>query len=207
MVDFTLYTGFGPKIGVFAVEPDHFKTIKTHADKILDNPEDQIDHGKELAGQIRSEPAIVKNEELYAIFRRYVGHYVTAYMKHQELNVQKFDMKITSSWLVDQKPGEYNPPHFHGNCNISSVMYLEVPQVEEDKELLKKKRRADGWINFNNNSMRGLAEFETGGVSWEPTVGMLYVFPARLVHSVNPWKGKGRRISLSFNTQVDFKKK
>ena len=199
-----MFPGFGPKIGVFALESQHFNDIKKHADSILDNPETQVDHGKQLAGQIHSEPAVMDDKAIYNIFKLYVKRYVDTFLKQQGLGEKLFNMNITSAWLVDQKPGEYNPPHDHGDSNISSVMYLQMPIIEQDKKLLEKKNRADGMINFINNSNRALHEFETGGVTWMPEVGMLYVFPSRLIHSVNPWKGKGKRISLSFNTQVNF---
>ena len=31
------------------------------------------------------------------------------------------------------KPGEYNPPHIHSNCDLSSVLFISIP------EKLKKK--------------------------------------------------------------------
>ena len=80
-----------------------------------------------------------------------------------------------------------------------------MPELEYDTELMSKgKKPIDGQIAFINNSNRILDEFEMGEVSWLPNVGSVYVFPSRLLHAVNPWKGKGRRISLSWNTQITF---
>ena len=31
-------------------------------------------------------------------------------------------------WGVSQYSDEYNPAHYHGNCQISSVLYLKIPE-------------------------------------------------------------------------------
>ena len=203
----SLFKNFGPKIGCYQLSEDHLKSLQDYAQAIFDNPEEQIDWGKNLAGQIHNEPYLIENDEIYGILNVYTRHYLRSLLTDWAYDLQQ--MKITSSiksaWLVDQRPGEYNPTHFHTGTNVSSVLYLDMPEFEYDQALIDKgKNQPDGQISFINSSMRTLAELEMGQVSWTPTIGSVYVFPSRLLHAVNPWKGKGRRLSLSWNTGFIF---
>ena len=201
----TMFKNFGPMIGCYKLEKEHLSKLQEYSNNILDTPELNVNWGKNLAGQIHNEPYLIENEEIYNILNIYTRHYTRSYLSDFAYDLQKtkINTRIDNAWLVDQRPGEYNPIHHPIGTNLSSVLYLEMPELEYDIELLDKGKQAvDGQIAFVNNSNRVLDEFEMGEISWTPNVGSVYVFPSRLLHAVNPWKGKGRRLSLSWNTEV-----
>ena len=201
----TMFKNFGPMIGCYKLENEQLSKLQEYSNNILDIPELNVNYGKSLAGQIHNEPYLIENDEIYNILNIFTRHYVRSYLSDFAYDLQqtKINTEIKSAWLVDQRPGEYNPIHHHTGSNLSSVLYLDMPELEYDFELLDKgKNPVDGQIAFINNSNRIIDEFEMGEISWTPNVGSVYVFPSRLLHAVNPWKGKGRRLSLSWNTQV-----
>ena len=88
--------------------------------------------------------------------------------------------------------------HIHTECQISTVMYLKIPEFLPSR---KKGREDDGNITFVNSTCNdsGLVSPQ---FSWRPQVGDFFIFPAQQSHFVYPFRtadGKGERRSVSFN--------
>jgi len=106
--------------------------------------------------------------------------------------------KLVSMWVVSQKDNEYQPSHMHTECQISGVMYLNIPEYLPDRILVDNN---DGGITFTSN----VAKDSTWGhstVTLQPAVGDIYIFPSSMHHMVYPFRtldGGGERRSVAFN--------
>ena len=105
---------------------------------------------------------------------------------------------LDSLWVNFQKPGEYNPPHWHTG-DMSFVLFLQVPEgLKKENEDIK---------GVHNNEGPGMLIFDfgehlpfsIGRVSKMPVVGDIIMFPSWLKHLVHDFKSEGERISVSGN--------
>ena len=110
--------------------------------------------------------------------------------------------RVDSLWINFQKSGEYNPIHTHPNCDLSFILFLEIP-----KEMLKEKPSPQtappGYTGF----MYG--EDASGFITHrivKPQEGVLLMFPSNLRHYVSHFNSKVTRISVSGNVTFLSKK-
>ena len=101
-------------------------------------------------------------------------------------------------WVVRQFEGEYNPTHWH-NGHISAAGYLKLPDNFGPSKQ-EKAGNDHGKINFVHGSRQFLS---MPIISHKPEVGKIFLFPNYIMHSVNPFYGKGERRSISFNARID----
>ena len=177
-------------------------------DEIVNNSKSK-NHGPTLAGQIKWEPTIdidlVKKMGIIDYFYRTIAQYCM----RTHLQTYPFDYDevpplteyiINEMWIISQKDNEYNPLHRHMGCNLSSVMYLKVPEFLPAR---KQREDLDGNICFHSSPMHPDGVFgHIGRISMKPKVGDFYLFPAEQMHEVYPFRtadGKGERRSVSFN--------
>ena len=185
-------------------------------DQVLQNP-DRKNWGENLAGQIADEPLIphelMQNYKIgekgnvYGFFMDIVGKYVQHCTLQQATSQSIDDVKdiewltqMKSCWVISQWEGEYNPIHIHTECQMSTVMYLKVPEFLPST---KPERDDDGCIMFIGGA--GNPTLLTRNLlKVKPVVGDFFIFPAHLQHTVYPFKTDGdfERRSVSFN--ADF---
>ena len=126
-------------------------------------------------------------------------------------------------WVNSMKEGEYNPVHLHTNCDLSSIFYID--DYIGDEPIDNKRTDVpslDGHTNFFFGSAQNGANIkqhtQTGEISSlsagipqathmdvKPKAGDFFVFPHWMMHSVYPFKGKGRRITAAINYDFNFK--
>ena len=95
------------------------------------------------------------------------------------------------------RPKEYNPIHVHTFCDLSFVLWLEVPQ-----RMLNEAKK-----NETNASNPGTTGFLYGEDKWSvvtekhftPTPNNLMIFPADLRHQVMHFNSKVTRTSVAGN--------
>jgi uncharacterized protein (TIGR02466 family) len=103
--------------------------------------------------------------------------------------------QIKSCWSNVNPPGGYNQPHNHiaGDTLLSGFYYVDLGGCEE--------REYAGRTIFQDRS--GIALKGQDPLSREyavvPKPGVLVLFPAALMHYVEPYRGTGLRISVAFN--------
>ncbi len=103
------------------------------------------------------------------------------------------ELYITQSWINYTEPNGFHHKHIHQNSLLSGVFYIDA-EAEDQIEFYRDdiypfQFEYEDFDILNANSW------------WMPAAaGRLYIFPSRLVHGVNPTRGKSTRISLSFNT-------
>ena len=192
---------FGPRI-LSMMLPEH---IIQRINDLGDNQQNKINMDGRLAGVIKDEPELT-NEEMDSIGIRQIFNdigkqYVDTILNqnhHFTYDPEKYkiDMEFKSGWIVNQKENEYNPAHYHSNCNISSVLYLKVPDFKPRGYTGKK--NIDGYIEFINSTVDH-SMLSAGSYLVKPEVGKLLMFPSTLLHTVYPFQGPGERRSLAFN--------
>ncbi|HEX2095731.1 MAG TPA: TIGR02466 family protein [Longimicrobiaceae bacterium] len=111
----------------------------------------------------------------------------------------EIDMTIFGAANVLERGG-YHTYHVHTHCHLSGVYYVSTgePDPENPKSgtICFYEPRPGG--SMLHTRYLGFAEdFEV-----EPEPGMVLVFPAFLGHSVHPFTGAGRRITVAFNATL-----
>jgi len=165
--------------------------------------------GEHLAGQIATEP-LIEHSDLTTSTMDYFKGMVQEYVIRcrcqmypplsDTIRKEKWTIEMVRLWAISQRPNEYNPIHFHKNCNISAVMYIKIPTMLPSR---KKHRSDDGAIVFLGNSSRE-TELSMPTVECPPRVGDFFIFGANQQHAVYPFRcAKGEtnteRRSISFN--------
>ena len=128
---------------------------------------------------------------------------IASWIKEYVLGAEQFygsqiatNVTIKSAWVNYMKPREFNPPHVHTECHLSSVLFLNVPDLNKEKEKYKGTHHGPGTLEFLYGDERFL---NNAHYSVTPVKGDFYVFPANVRHYVAPFKTKGERISVSAN--------
>ena len=191
---------FGPAIGSANIPKTLIDKINNFIDEVIKdkNKSKKFDWGKYLAGQVTQEiklPKEIIDGELLNFLRESTKAFVESLT---DKKVTKF--QLISCWVVRQFQNEYNPTHWH-NGHISGAGYLKLPNnFGASKQ--EKAKNVNGKINF----VHGSHQFLSSPISIKkPEVGKIFLFPNYLMHSVNPFYGKGERRSLSFNAYIDEK--
>ena len=189
---------FGPAIGQTTIPEKLIEKINSFVDEVIldEKKSKELDWGQRLAGQVTQEIALpdeMLNGDLLNFFAAITRTYVENLTNRK---VTKFN--LMKCWVVRQFEGEYNPAHWH-NGHISAAGYLKLPKdFGESKQ--KKNKNLNGKINFIHGSRQFLS---MPIISEKPEVGKMFLFPNYIMHSVNPFYGKGERRSISFNAKVD----
>ena len=120
--------------------------------------------------------------------------YCKLYIKSTKNYVK--EINIIDSWVVGYSKNNYQGEHSHGNndLSISGVIYTKVPLKSSP-------------INFftPNPYSTHICVINTDCVSYQPSDGMLLLFPSFLKHLVQPNKDlqdSDLRICLAFNAMA-----
>ena len=113
-----------------------------------------------------------------------------------ELQRARIDVVFyAGSWANVSRDGAYNKVHNHPGAVWSGVVYVDMgnPDPEpRDNACIEFVDPRPGNIHANKIQLR-------------PSAGLLLMFPAWLHHYVNPYRGKGTRISIAFNVNVEVR--
>jgi hypothetical protein len=203
--DFKLLKPFGPAFGLFHVPSEVTKALIKASDEILED-RNRVDWGGNLVGQIAEEPWI-SNEKLKEIgilgyLEGMLYNYVWNGLQADGHELEALEVQLDHAWIVSQYENEYNPVHFHTYCDLSSVIWLKVPDFSDRSKIGKLpdyKFQRDGMIEFLYKTAcpGGL---EKGSLSFTPEPGKMAIFPSNLLHTVYPFQGPGERRSIAFNS-------
>ena len=215
-MDITVLQPWSTPVIKTKLPPEVLQTMIEITDQVIADKEAKS-WGHNLAGQIDSELLIEQNileqTGMLGFFMGAVSHFVMM-CKCQQLPdhleaVQKEEWltQMLTMWVVSQYPNEYNPAHLHTQCQISTVMYLKVPEMLPSR----KEHRAndDGSILFFGNASRDV-DFSVPQIVCSPQVGDFYMFGAHQQHAVYPYRcAEGQkeieRRSISFNAVFQSK--
>jgi hypothetical protein len=186
-----LFSPFGPMIAKAEMPHGLVERINRFADRQISARE-----GSEFLL-----PADVVGEGGEASLARQTERLIARYVRRME-GVAAARIQLDAFWIVSQYAGTPSPVHFHSG-DISGVMYLKVPDLDEPEHEEKKtyiSGRQAGYINF---LIGGKQRFSKSLISFKPRVGDFYVFPGWLLHGAEPFRGAGERRSLAFNAFVE----
>lgn len=210
--EYSMVKPFGPTILETDLPSQILHSLILLTDRLIENP-NRESYGPYLVGQIEEEPIIGNDllvefgvlDYLKSMFAEYVlaSASVNAHQDYQT-QVKNFQstwhyknpvsVSIEAAWLVSQRQGEYNPIHNHSHADLSSVIYLKVPEFSSSA--LPGKTPTDGHIDFVDGSTQPL---QNATVRVAPSVGKFFIFPAYLLHLVYPFRADAERRSISIN--------
>jgi len=182
------YSPFGPMIAKVQTPPSLLDRINAYADGQVSGSE-----GRELL--LSREVCSDGGEDSLAT---YTANMIKRYVAGLE-NTRVSRVDFENFWIVSQYAGTPSPVHFHTG-DISGVLYLKVPEIEEGQEVRTYiSGRQAGYINF---LIGGKQRFSKSLISFKPQAGDFYIFPGWLLHVAEPFRGTGERRSLAFNAFV-----
>ena len=187
------YHQFGPYLAEMPVNADYCARLLKLGKKLKKS------HRSKLAGQIHHEYIYPIETEswIFNDFKIYINTWIEGWKKFS--NKPPFNPKyqMTQMWINRMRAKEYNPIHVHTNCELSFVLFLEVPQrmLDEAKK------------NETNAGNPGDTCFLHGEDSWgvitekrfAPRLNHLLIFPANLRHQVMHFNSKVIRTSVAGN--------
>jgi len=208
-----MYAPFGPTIFQARWPAPFIQYMNEWMDTVVADPDlrKSYDHSSKLAGNLRHEMRMEEDMWKYKPpsekfnMGEWLGHLVNNYIKKVSTglssgakaakgDVEMKEFNIIDGWINDQYAGDFNPLHKHGG-DISSVTFLKVPEsivngTEKDEA---------GYLLFSDGRFQ---KYCAMNFVQPPAVGMVYIFPHWLVHTVYPFRGEGVRRSMSFNAKV-----
>jgi len=160
------------------------------------------DYRKNLAGHLENEYKI-NIKKFSKIIKNYITEYNEVFNHWYSKKIKNFE--TVTVWVNFMKHGEYNPPHMHSNCDLTCVLYLDIPlklKEENKKYLGTVKDGGPGSISFIH--YLGNDFFKINSNTFFPNTGDFFIFPGTLLHSVAPFKSKIERISVSANFKIEM---
>ena len=215
------YFPFGPPIGYAKLPKELVNDLNKGCDDIVKDEKlsKSQDWSQNLVGQVEQELLIPKNlvNKWGSWFGKQVSDYVSSYFEQLYIPQQNIftvskkravqaannmQINVQSAWYVRSFDGDYNPIHTHGNCELTCVGYLKVPNLSNER---KEGRVNNGVLEVMSNAgSNDLTFFENDRIGFTPEVGNWYLFPANLRHSVYPFRGDGERRSFSINMTTNM---
>ena len=115
----------------------------------------------------------------------YVAEYVKTNIKDNYIT------KLCNWWFMINNKGNWNSPHSHGHTDIAAIFYVKVP--ENSGKLVLKRTDGAHYIDMYNS---------TSTLEIAPQEGRLYLFPAHILHWVEPSQSDEERICITSNIKV-----
>ena len=187
------YHNFGPYLAEMAANPDYCARLLKLGKKLKKS------HRKNLAGQIEHEYIYPIETEswIFNEFQIYINTWIEGWQKFA--NKPNFNPRyqLTQMWINRMRAKEYNPIHIHTNCDLSFVLWLEVPQ----RMLNEAKTNETNAANPGSTCFL-YGEHKHNVVSekhFTPAVNTLMIFPSDLRHHVMHFNSKVIRTSVAGN--------
>ena len=151
-----------------------------------------------LAGVIKHQHYISPTHYV-KILNPYIHPFIEAYRNWYGKVLTQ--VSIQASWVNFMTAGEFNPPHMHLNCDLSSVLFVKTPEgLKEEHKKFTGTGPGPGALSFTYGEYQ---LYTISSRSFFPEEGDLFMFPATLTHFVAPFLCKGERISLSANFKLN----
>jgi len=217
------YFPYGPGIGHAKLPDELVNDLNKDCDNIVKNKElsKTQDFSHALVGEVEQE-LLLSNDIVNkwgSWFGLQVRAYVAAYFNQLIIPNQnifsvpieealqaanKLQINAQAAWYIRSFTGDYNPLHTHGNCELTCVGFLKVPDLSGEQKN-DKARNNNGVLEvIGSAGYNDLTFFENDRIGFTPEVGNWYLFPASLRHGVYPFKADGERRSFSINMSTNM---
>jgi len=119
-------------------------------------------------------------------------------MKNIDVNSADYRPYVMNCWVSSYRCGDYHLPHIHPGAVFAAVYCVETPALAagEGSLVLHDPRQNIGY------APQEWAAFVSDARMLQLRVGDIVVFPGWLSHSVTPFRGTGRRLTVSVNLGV-----
>jgi len=184
---------WGPLLFRIKVSPQDLKKCVNLCSKKSSDVNDR------LAGVIKHQHYI-SSHSYSKILNPYLSSFQHGYNQWYGKPLTK-KLTMTASWVNFMRAEEFNPPHIHTSCDLSSVLFVKIPQkLKEEHKAFTGRGGGPGSVSFS------YGESQPHSISLRfffPEEGDLFIFPATLTHFVAPFLSKGERISMSANFKLE----
>jgi hypothetical protein len=168
--------------------------------------------GNNLIGKIKKEHSLFFNSTEESKYKRhnFLSQNVFNFFKEKIVHylewnrIKQYQYKIDSVWVNEMKAGEYNPVHIHSGdlyTGLSSVMFLKLPK-NYGKEWSREDTPTNGQLLILGNSTGQFSKSDYLPRNLQE--GDFILFPYDIRHLVYPFRGKGKRRTLSMNVDVTY---
>ena len=141
---------------------------------------------------------VLDSEELSSV-KQFIDEQILVFKKNLLRMKDENEIYITQSWVNKANPNEFHPKHKHPNSVISGVMFLD-DNDDESLPPIRFHRTLEMFpLEFKFDDLN---EFNASCRAFDPTQGMLMLFPSTVEHDVEKNASGRMRSSLSFNTYV-----
>ncbi|MEC7984201.1 MAG: putative 2OG-Fe(II) oxygenase [Myxococcota bacterium] len=202
----TMLYPFGPAIFRTRMSDSMVKELNAAIDWVKSDLQasEMLDWSDQLVGKVEQEVIIPKPafQPHLSWLAQQVRMYVhTAFQRVGKNDLSPLEVRFVSWWAVRTLAGDFNPVHFHTDCDLSMVGYLAVPDWEEElAEDAMDHYPCKGYIEFLDGRPQ---LFSNHRIKFRPQIGDLYIFPSWIQHTVYPFhKSEGERRSFSANIRV-----
>jgi uncharacterized protein (TIGR02466 family) len=114
----------------------------------------------------------------------------------KEIAKEKRDIKLITSWSNFHKKFDFATPHSHGDCLLAAVFYIQTSDKSGD--ILLHDPRGGVYFELETDiDTQGKLADSRKYFRIKPKDGDLIIFPAYLIHSVEPNMTDETRISLA----------
>ena len=142
-----------------------------------------------------AQPYNLHQREGLAEITRAIGVGCSSCARSLHFDFNGYQLAIIDMWLNRNGPGDINKIHIHPHSMLSGVYYVQVPPGSGNIEFL------DPVIarTATTYPKSGKTQRNASTAEFEPVEGKLIIFPSWLQHWVQPNRGTGERVSISFN--------
>ena len=197
-------TPLGPTIFGMQVPENIFQQLLKLADDVWER-KDHISWNDQLVGHMKYQYYVphsqLKEYRLYNFLYQCFYWYLIKSSKKIEERKDNLIIELEAFWINYQEEGEYNPLHNHGQATMSGAIHLKEPDYEYSKD---RKSDKDGVLTIVYHSPI-LYSLDRYSLDVKPTPRGMYIWPAPLLHEVNPFRGKGQRVSMAYNVVHYFR--
>jgi len=138
-------------------------------------------------------------DRLHSIFVKEVEQYLF------ELKNKNIEITLDRSWSTYTDKYQFQTPHSHALYAVIGVYYIKTNDHSGDL-LLHDPRGSHNFLPTFEKDHNGTLLSDRSYWRFKPKSGNLILFPAYLIHSVEPNMSDEKRISLAMNFQwKDFK--
>ena len=217
------YFPYGPGIGHAKLPNELVSDLNKDCDNIVKDKElsKTQDFSQNLVGEVEQELLLSTDvmNKWGNWFGKQVREYVAAYFNQLTIPNQNIfsvpieealqaannlQINVQAAWYIRSFTGDYNPLHTHGNCELTCVGFLKVPDLSGEQKN-DKARNNNGVLEvIGSAGYNDLTFFENDRIGFTPEVGNWYLFPASLRHGVYPFKADGERRSFSINMSTNM---